>query len=306
MLTDNANQADPRPSLRESGLEASRANYEAMAAAGGDSPELASVDDRAIPGPAGEIPVRIYTPKGDAPFPIVVFFHGGGFTIGSLNTHDPLARQLCAQVEALVVSVDYRLAPEHKFPAAVEDCFAATQWVGQHGRELGGDPTRIAVVGDSAGGNLSAVTCLLARDAGGPAIAFQGLIYPTTDARGGYPSIEENADSIFLSADSMRWFYEQYSRTDDDKFDWRTSPILATDLANLPPALIMTGQYDTLRDEGEAYAEALRAAGNDVTVRRYETMPHVFMQMWGILDIAKQATVELATAIRLAFGTAAA
>jgi len=286
MMTDQARQGEARPSMREGGLEAARAGYDAIAAAGGESPPLKSVDDRTIPGPAGEIAIRVYTPAdvegGEAGLPIIVFFHGGGFTIGSLTSHDPVARQLCAQAEAIVVSVDYRLAPEHRFPAAVEDAFAATQWVGEHGRELGGDPTRLAVCGDSAGGNLAAVACLLARDAGGPAIAFQALIYPTTDSSKEYPSFVENGESIFLSSDTMRWFYEQYTTSPADNLDWRLSPILAEDLANLPPALIITAGFDTLRDEGEAYGEALRAAGNDVTVRRYDTMTHVFIQLWGV------------------------
>jgi acetyl esterase len=299
MMTDNA-PAD-RQGLRGGTVEEARAGYEAMAAAGGELPELGGTEDRTIPGPAGEIPIRIYTPKGDGPFPILVFFHGGGFTIGSITSHDPVARHLCAQAEALVVSVDYRLAPEHPFPAAVDDCFAALAWVGEHGAEIGGDPSRIAVCGDSAGGNLSAVTSILARDHGGPAVCFQALIYPTTDARADYPSVRENGDSIFLSADSMQWFYEHYQ---SDKLDWRASPILAEDLSNLPPALIITAEYDTLRDEGEAYGEAMRAAGNNVTIRRYEGMTHVFVQLCGMLEPGKEAIAEIATALKVAYGTA--
>jgi acetyl esterase len=304
MMTDNAKTAEPRPSMRESGVEAARAGYDAMAAAGGVLPDLASVEDRTIPGPAGDLKVRVYTPLGAGPFPILVWYHGGGFTIGSLDSHDPVARNLCAQAEALTVSVDYRLAPEHKFPAAVDDSFAALQWVGEHGAELGGDPTRIAVCGDSAGGNLATVAAILARDAGGPAVAFQALIYPTTDARADYPSVRENGDSIFLSKETMDWFYEQYHDGDKDMLDWRASPILTEDLSNLPPALIITAEYDTLRDEGEAYAEALRSAGNDVTVRRYDGMTHVFVQLAGMLPDGAAAITEVATALRVAFGTA--
>jgi acetyl esterase len=299
MMTDNA-PAD-RKGLRSGTVEEARTGYDAMAAAGGELPELGSVADRTIPGPAGDIPIRVYTPLGDGPFPILVFFHGGGFTIGSLDSHDPVARRLCAEAEAVVVSVDYRLAPEHPFPAAVEDSSAALQWVADHGTELGGDPNRIAVCGDSAGGNLSTVVAILARDAGGPSICFQALIYPTTDARADYPSVQENGDSLFLSADTMQWFYEHYR---SDKLDWRASPILAEDLSNLPPALIITAEYDTLRDEGEAYGEALREAGNTVTVRRYEGMTHVFVQLAGLLPEGREAITEVATALKLAYGIA--
>ena len=295
MMTDNARSTGGGAGLRAGTVEQARAGYDAMVAAGGEAPELASVEDRTIPGPAGEIPIRVYTPLGDGPFPVVVFYHGGGFTIGSLTSHDPVARRICAETGALVVAVDYRLAPEHPFPAAVEDAFAALQWVGDNASSIGGDPSRLAVTGDSAGGNLSAVVCLLARDAGGPAIRFQALVYPTTDARADYPSVRENGDSIFLSADTMAWFYEQYQ---SDKEDWRASPILAPDLSDLPPALIITAEYDTLRDEGEAYGEALRAAGNDVTIRRYDGMTHVFFQLWGVLEAAKQAMTETTTALR--------
>jgi acetyl esterase len=304
-MTDGARAAGRDQGLRAGTLEEARAGYEMVAAAGGESPELAKVDDQTIPGPAGAIPIRVYTPVDDGPFPVVVFFHGGGFTIGSIDSHDPVARQLCAQVGAVVVSVGYRLAPEHKFPAAVDDAFAAVQWIAAHGAELGADGSRIALCGDSAGGNLSAVVSIMARDAGGPSIAFQALVYPATDARddGAYPSRVENGDAVFLNADSMRWFYEQYGNSDDDRTDWRASPILAPDLTGLPPALVITAEYDVLRDEGEAYGSALQAAGNDVTIHRYEGMTHVFFQFHGILDVCQEATTEVAAAIKAALTT---
>ena len=302
MMKDNAAAAG-NPRLRDGSVEEARTAYEMMAAAGGEAPELGGTDDRRVPGPAGEIPIRVYRPRGEGPFPILLFFHGGGFTIGSINSHDPVARQLCAQAEAVVVSVDYRLAPEAKFPAAVEDCFAATEWVAANAEGIEGDPSRIAVCGDSAGGNLAAVVSLLARDAGRPQLCFQALIYPTTDARGGHPSREENAEGPFLTKDTMEWFEEQYGAVTHPG-DWRHSPLLADDLSNLPPALIITAQYDPLRDEGEAYGEALRAAGNTVTVHRYETMGHVFVQLAGMIEQGREAITEVATALKLAYGTA--
>jgi acetyl esterase len=308
MLQMMADQAKANPdstgSLRDGSVEQARTGYDAMGAMRGDLPELAKVEDSTLPGPAGDIPIRIYTPALEGPLPVVVFFHGGGFTIGSLTSHDPVAHKLAAESGAIVVSVDYRLAPEAKFPAAVEDSFAALEWVGANAASFGGDPSRIAVCGDSAGGNLAAVCCILARETGGPNVAFQALIYPTTDARGGYPSIEENGEGLFLSADTMRWFYEHYSRTDDDKHDWRCSPIAADDLSGLPPALIITAEYDPLRDEGEAYGEALRAAGNSVTIKRYDGMTHVFFQLGAMLEEGRQAMAETAAALRAAFGTA--
>jgi acetyl esterase len=300
MMKDNAAAAG-NPSLRDGTVEEARTAYEMMAAAGGEPPELGGTDDRTIPGPAGEIPIRVYRPKGDGPFPILLFFHGGGFTIGSIESHDPVARQLGAQAEAVVVSVDYRLAPEAKFPAAVEDCFAATEWVAANADAIGGDASRIAVCGDSAGGNLATVAAILARDAGGPPICFPALIYPTTHAGGDYPSLVENAAGPFLTADTMEWFHEQYG-TPEDAADWRRSPILHQSLTDLPPALIITAQYDPLRDEGEAYGEALRAAGNSVTVHRYETMGHVFVQLAGMIEQGREAIAEVATALKVAYG----
>ncbi len=300
MMTEAARTAGRSGSLREGTLEEARLGYEMVAGAGGEPPELAAVTDHTIPGPGGVLTIRVYTPAVLGPHPVLVYFHGGGFTIGSLDSHDPVARQLCAQSEALVVSVGYRLAPEHPFPAAVDDAFAATEWIAANAADLGGDGSRLAVAGDSAGGNLAAVTTLLARDAGGPAICFQALVYPTIDARGGYASIQENGDGIFLSADTLAWFYEQYLTRPEDAEDWRASPILARDLSNLPRTLILTAEYDPLRDEGEAFGEALRSAGNDVTIRRHEGMTHVFFQLWGMLDEAKVAMADTAAAIRAA------
>ena len=296
-MVDNSKAQGRTQSLAEGGLQQARDAYAMMRAAGGQEAPIASVDDRAIPGPAGDIPIRIYTPEGEAPFPVVVYFHGGGFTIGSVDSHDPVTRRMASESGAIVVSVDYRLAPEGRFPAAVDDCFAALQWIGDNASTFGGDPSRLAVAGDSAGGNLAAVTSIMAREAGGPNLALQVLVYPTTDVTREYPSHKENADGPFLTADTMRWFWEQYQ---PDASDWRASPIVA-DLSNLPPALVVTGQYDPLRDEGKAYADKLRDAGNTVTYHNYETMPHVFLQLWGVLPAAKELSTEIAEALRKAF-----
>jgi acetyl esterase len=301
-MVDQSRAAGRAQSLAGSSVDDARNAYLLMRAIGGDDAPVASVVNGTLPGPAGDIPIRVYTPEGDGPFGVCVYFHGGGFVIGSVDSHDPVTRRLASEAGVIVVSVDYRLAPEHPYPAAVDDAWAALQWIGANAAELGGVPRVLAVAGDSAGGNLAAVVSLLARDAGGPRIAQQLLIYPTTDARldrgADYPSLVENADAPFLPKATIDWFAKHH-RADGD--DWRASPILAGDLSGLPPAHVVTAQYDTLRDEGEAYAERLRDAGVPVTVARYPTMPHVFIQMWGVLGAAKECMTELAGVLREAF-----
>jgi acetyl esterase len=257
------------------------------------------VEDRKIPGPGGEIPIRVYTPQGSGPFPVLVFFHGGGWVICDLDSHDAPCRILTNKVGCVVVSVDYRLAPEHKFPAGVEDCFAATKWVAQHAKELNVDANRLAIGGDSAGGNLSAVIAQLARDAGGPKIAFQLLIYPATEAELDTYSHKTFTD-YFLTKDDIVWFWGQYLRGPADRKDPRVAPALTKNLKGLPPALIITAELDPLRDEGEAYGEKLRAAGVPVTVSRYEGMIHGFLSMFDVLDKGKLALEESAAALRKA------
>ncbi len=265
--------------------------------------QVARVENRTIPGPAGEIPVRIYTPQGNGPFPALVFFHGGGWVICNLDTHDGICRSLANGAGCVVVSVDYRLAPEHKFPAAPEDCYAATQWVAQNAAELNVDASHIAIGGDSAGGNLTAVVAQMARDRGGPHLVFQLLIYPATDFRMNTVSIEENATGYFLTKDDMIWFTNHYLNSEEDKTNPLASPLLASDLSGLPPALIITAQYDPLRDEGELYGQKLREAGVPVTISRYEGVIHGF---FGSIpsDRGKQAEAEASAALRLAFGKA--
>ncbi|MCJ7439212.1 MAG: alpha/beta hydrolase [Acidimicrobiia bacterium] len=258
--------------------------------------EVASVEDRTIPGPADEIPVRIYRPATPATAgtdaPGVVFFHGGGWTICDLDTHDGACRRLANSVGAVVVSVDYRLAPEHKYPAAADDAYAATAWVADHASELGVDPARLAVAGDSAGGNLAAVVALMARDQDGPALAFQLLVYPVIDssaARNDRPSRSENAVGYFLTLSQMEWYRAQYLPEEAAGEDPRASPHLAESLVGLPPACIVTAEMDLLRDEGEHYGRAMEAAGVDVTISRTPGMFHGFFNMDAMLEGAKNA-----------------
>jgi len=261
---------------------------------------VGSVEDRRIPGPAGDIAVRIYTPAGrDATGGGIVFFHGGGWVIGDLESSDAPCRFLANAAASVVVSVDYRLAPEHRFPAAAEDAFAATQWVASSGAALGIDPKRLAVAGDSAGGNLAAVVALMARERSGPQLAFQALVYPVTDADFSTASYVENGDGYMLTLASMKWFWGNYA-TEADRSSWLASPLRATDLHGLPPALVITAEFDPLRDEGEAYAAALESAGVPVTLSRYPGMLHGFFGMPGIFDESRQAISEVGAAIRTA------
>jgi len=260
-------------------------------------PEV-ETEDRTIPGPGGNIPVRVYRPEGDGSFPVVVFFHGGGFVIGSITSHDATCRSLCQKSGATFVSVDYRLAPEHPFPAAPEDCYAATRWVSEHGAELDVDPSRLAVVGDSAGGNLAAVVCQMAKERGAPPIAFQALVYPVTD-HVETASRTENADGYLLTTAAMDWFIDHYADGDARKNPW-CAPLRAGDLGGLPPALVVTAEYDPLRDEGEAYGRRLQEAGVPVTISRYDGMVHGFFSMTALVPRAVDAEDEVAQTLRLA------
>jgi acetyl esterase len=261
---------------------------------------VARVENRRIPGPAGEIPVRIYTPKSDDPRPAIVFFHGGGWVIGNLETHDGTARKLANAAGCSVVSVDYRLAPEHRFPAAAEDCFAALAWTADNAGELGVRADALAVAGDSAGGNLAAVTALMARERGGPGLRFQLLVYPVTSPDFDTPSYLENAEGYLLTRDAMRWFWEQYAPEPAHRSHPFAAPLAAPDLAGLPPALVITAEYDPLRDEGEAYARRMAAAGVPVTASRYDGVIHGFFSFSDFMEKGKSAVEEAATALRTA------
>jgi len=254
----------------------------------GPRPEVAAVEDRRIPGPAGDIPLRIYTPEAPGPRPGLVFFHGGGWVFCSIETHDVMCRNFANGVGCSVISVDYRLAPEHRHPAAAEDAYTATCWVAEHAAELGVDPARIGVGGDSAGGNLAAVVPLLARERGGPALKHQLLIYPITDYPTDTASYLENADAPLLSRALMQAFWDYYLPEVEARGAPTASPLRAESLAGLPAATVITAEYDPLRDEGDAYAGRLREAGVPVVHTRYEGMIHGFFA-FDVLDGAKRA-----------------
>ena len=278
-------------------IEGSRAAYDGIIVLSGDPAEMAEVENLTIPGPAGEIPVRIYRPSAEDGLPVCLYFHGGGFVIGSLESHDPICRELAASANVTIVSVDYRLAPEHAFPAGIEDCWAATQWVAAHGEELRVDASRLAVAGDSAGGNLAAVMTLRARDAGGPSISFQLLIYPATSHEEFPSRAHPDTQTLFLNLELMRWFWQNYVPENFDPDSPELSPLLAEDLSGLPPALVVTAECDPLRDEGEAYAKRLLEAGVAVEYRQIDAMPHAFFHMAGALPAAKATIAEAAEAL---------
>lgn len=274
-----------------------RALFEAMSAMAGEPAEVGSVEDRTV---AGDVSVRVYRPEVDGPAPVLVYLHGGGWVIGNLESHDVPCRALCRDAEAVVVSVDYRLAPEHPQPAAIDDAWSVLTWVATHADEIGGDATRIAVGGDSAGGNLAALLALRARDEGGPALVHQMLIYPVTDLASEHPSYVENGDGYFLTADTMRWFIGHYLGAEHehgDPADPGISPLRADDLSGLPPAQVLTAEFDPLRDEGDAYAARLAEAGVAVDHVPHPGLVHGFIGM-GVLSPDCAAAAQ-AAAVRL-------
>ena len=260
------------------------------------------VEERSVPGPASDIRLRLYWPNGAAPLPAIVYYHGGGHVIGSLDTHDLVARNLCAGTEALVVSVDYRMGPEHKFPAAVDDSFAALKWVHANAKHLGADPDRIGVHGDSAGANLAAVVALMARDAGGPRLGLQSLVYPVADYRLVSDSYDTYARGYgLLTKESMVWFRTHYLRSPQDAEDWRASPIKAPSFAGVAPAVVVTAESDVLHDDGESYADALRHAAVPVEYKEYSGMIHGFFGMMPAVDDAMNAQRLVWDAFKHAF-----
>jgi acetyl esterase len=287
----------PRVELSDATLAEARAQYAVFGPIGaGDPPAIASAVDVDADG----VPARIYTPHGNGPFAVVVYLHGGGWTIGSVEVYDALVRRLAADIGAIVVSVDYRLAPEHPHPAAVDDCWTALQWTAKHAPDFGGDSSRLAVAGDSAGGNLSAVLAILARDAGGPDLALQALIYPVTDCDFDRASYAENGTGYFLERASMEYFFDAYCRGGAARDDPRVSPLREADLSGVATALVITAEFDPLRDEGEAYAERLLAAHVGVERTRHDGMIHGFVAMPALLEGGRRGLQQVVAALRAA------
>lgn len=265
-------------------------------------PDLARTQDLNLKRPDGtDLLVRVYCPRAVEPLPICLYFHGGGWVLNSIETHDDLVRRLAAESGCLFVNIEYRLAPEHKYPAAIDDSWLALNWVHDHAQKLGGDPNQIAVAGDSAGGNLAAALCLMSRDRKGPEIGFQALIYPITDCDFDRPSYRENAEGYFLTRREMIWFWNHYVSSPEQMKEPYASPLRASSLRNLPPALILTAEFDPLRDEGEAYADALRAAGVDVEMLRFDGMIHAFVRRVQQFSGARAAIQKIADRLRAVF-----
>ncbi len=300
-LLDKVEQAGIPPYETMEPVVARQYYEKACDLARGNPPQLFEVKNISIPGPRSELPAIYYRARQADSLPILVYFHGGGYTIGSPTSHDSVCRHLCLEADCIVISVDYRLAPEHPFPAAIDDAFAATQWVSEQARALGGDPERIGVGGDSAGGNLSASVCLQAKLETGPKLAFQLLIYPGTDMTQSFSSHETFGQGYLLTSSLIAWFYQNYMPNEPDNTQWRTSPLHANDHSELPPAFVLTAGFDPLQDEGKAYAEKLKAAGVPVSYSHYEGMLHGFITQPGFIDKAREAISECASHLKNAF-----
>lgn len=290
-----------RPPLHTLSPQAARAALD-LSALAGPAHNVARVEERSIAGAGADLRARFYVPDAEGPLGVLVYFHGGGWVLGDLDAVDVPCRHLANRARCLVVSVDYRLAPEHRFPSAAEDAYAAVCWVHAHAASLNVDPARIAVGGDSAGGNLAAVVALMARERGGFSLCHQVLFYPVTDHDFDNDSYRDNAEGYFLSRETMMWFWDQYVDP-HQRCHPHASPLRAQSLANLPPALVITAQYDPLRDEGEAYAQRLAQAGVPVTLKRYDGMIHGFCWMPGVLEQGAHALDEAAQALVKAFYT---
>jgi acetyl esterase len=299
-LLDAVNAEPQVPPEQVSVADARAAHAEESQRLSGAGQPVAEVRDIAIPGPAGDIPARAYRPETGGKRPgVVAYFHGGGWCLGTLDSFDAACRALANAAAALVVSVDYRLAPEHPFPAAVEDAEAAVRWLAGHAGELGADGGRLAVAGDSAGANLATIAARRLRDAGGPPLRFQALVYPALDAGLDTPSYHENAAGYGLTAASMRRWWDLYLNGADG-LQPDASPLRAGDLAGMPPAFVLTVDKDPLRDEGEAYARALEAAGVPAGLRRYDGAIHGFFRWQGASRLSREAVGEVGAALRAA------
>ena len=283
-------------------VEARAARNPLFVELGGPPEEVADVWNQSIPGPGGELPIRIYTPQGSGEFPVLVYFHGGGWVIGNLDTHDCLCRALANAASCIVVAVDYRLSPENKFPAPLEDGYAATRWVAEHAGEFQGDSTRIAVGGDSAGGNMATAVCLMAREKGGPSLTHQLLIYPVVDLFSmDTASYRDHGEGYLLTAAGMFYYRNHYLPNREDGKNPYASPLLENDLRGLPPATVVIPRLDILADEGTAYAERLKEAGVPVTCLTYDQMIHAFLNCLGEVEMARKAVSEMGALLKKAF-----
>lgn len=294
-----------QPPLETIPLDVTRKAQRAGYGPAPDCPPLARIEDRTLAVAGGTIRLRCYTPRGAGPYGACLYFHGGGWVINDIDTHDDLVRRLAAASGCVCVSVDYRLAPEHRYPTAAEDSYAALQWTAAHAAELHVDPRRLAVAGDSAGGNLAAALCLMTRDRGGPPLQFQALIYPIVDCDLNRPSYLENADGYFLTRAQMQWFWESYCPDPARRSEPYAAPLRAPSLAGLPPALILTAEYDPLRDEGAAYAAALTAAGVPAEHVDYAGLIHAFVRRVETFAAAHDAISRIGAALQRTIGAPA-
>jgi acetyl esterase len=284
--------------------DARAADLASIRASGGEPEPVCEVADLQIPGPGGQLPLRLYRPAHERPLPALVYFFGGGWVLGTIDTADGVCRSLANSSGALVVVVGYRLAPEHPFPAAIDDCYATVRWVAGHADEIGADPARLAVGGDSAGGNLAAAVALRARP-DGPALAGQLLVYPNTDQLADDPSMRAADDPFLFNRHSVQWYRQHYLTNPGDAAHPLASPLRAESLAGLPPALVITAEYDPLRDQGEAYARRLADEGVPVELSRYPGMAHGFFTMAGTVDASRAAIAQAASSLRAWFDPAA-
>ncbi len=295
-----------RPAITELSIADARSGLVALYTTLGRSESLhLSIRDCKIPGASEELPARVYTPtragNDNDPLPLLLFIHGGGWGIGNIEAYDSTCKALAHSARCIVVAIEYRLAPEHKFPAAPDDCYAAACWLADHAEMLGGDPRRIAIGGDSAGGNLTAAVTLMARERSGPRFCCQLLIYPATQYDARTPSMAEYADGYLLTRDAIEWFWNHYLPDEEAGRNPIASPLLANTLSDLPPAIVVTAECDLLRDEGELYAQRLRDAGIAVNLKRYQGMIHGFISFDAVLDVADQAMLDIGNALRAAF-----
>jgi acetyl esterase/lipase len=295
-------EREPSPRLYTMPIEDARAaDLASIQAGAGQGEPVGNIHERTIPGPAGGQRIRVYQPAGEGPWPVLVYYFGGGWSLGTLDTCDGVCRMLTNAAPCVTVAVSYRLAPEHKFPAAVADCYSGAAWVAAHASEFRGDPARVAVGGDSSGGNLAAAVTLLAREKGGPVFAHQLLVYPNTDFQSATTSLREASDAYFFNAKAVEWYWGMYLAREEDGVNPLASPLRVASLAGLPPATVITAEYDPLRNEAEAYAARLAEAGVPVDLTRYSGVVHGFFTMIGVLDVAREAVGHAARRLRDGF-----